>query len=91
MAQRVVATEEAVSSVQQLQTIVNGGLQSDVQKLKQLLQTLSDPNQWDGKRAIQFRTQEGPSASRALDAMIKELEDLRGNVGTIVQAILNAG
>jgi hypothetical protein len=91
MSQRVLATDQAVNSIRQIQAIVNGGLQNDIQRLKQLLVTLSDANEWDGPLAVRFRTEMSPQCRSAMDRLIQELEALRAEAQRILAAILAAG
>jgi len=45
---RVLTTDEALKQVQQMETIINGELRNNVNKLQQLIQRLTDPNVWAG-------------------------------------------
>lgn len=88
---RVLSTEQAKTSIKQIQSIINGGLNEQITKLDSEGQTLSDPNTWDGPLAIKFRGEVWPETKTALDNVKKELDDLRQQLDTIAQNIFTAG
>ena len=91
MSNRVLATAEAQSAINQMQSIINGGLADQVAQLDSQGRTLSDPNVWDGPLADTFRNSTWPGAKAALDKTKHELEELRGQLDQIRQNIMQAG
>lgn len=88
---RVLATEEAKSAIQQIQSIIQNGLTQQITSLDAQGQKLSDPNVWDGPLAIQFRTSTWPETNTALNKAKTELEDLKGQLEKIAANIMSAG
>jgi hypothetical protein len=88
---RVLATDQAIAAVGQLKSVLNGGLQDEVNQLKQLGSTLCDTNVWDGQVAGDFRDNVWPGVSRSLDDMLHALEDLRGKIDEVTRNIMAAG
>ncbi|PPG34698.1 pyrophosphorylase [Rathayibacter sp. AY2B9] len=88
---RVLSTDEAKSALQQIQSIVNGGLADQISRLDAQGRTLSDPNVWDGPLASQFRSSTWPETKSALEKAKQELEELRSQLATISQNIFAAG
>ena len=72
MADRVLSTEQAKMSIQQVQAVITGGLSEQIDKLNTEGMTLSDPNVWDGPLAQQFRDQIWPDTKSALDKVKQE-------------------
>lgn len=91
MAGRVLSTEQAKSSIQQVQAIINGGLAEQIDKLDKEGKTLSSPDVWDGPLAQQFREQTWPETKSALEKAKQELDELRGQLQKISQNIMTAG
>lgn len=91
MSARVLSTDQAKTSIQQMQAIINGGLAEQIAKLDTQGKTLSDPNVWDGPLAQQFRDQIWPETKSALDNAQKELEELRAQLDQISSNIMQAG
>jgi hypothetical protein len=91
MSQRVLSTEQARAAVQQMQAIINSGLQQEVTRLAQQGHILSDQNVWDGPLAAQFRGDIWPGAQRSMEQMIQQLETLRTSVQQINADIMAAG
>jgi uncharacterized protein YukE len=91
MAGRVLSTEQAKTSIQQVQAIINGGLTEQIAKLDGQGRTLSSPEVWDGPLAQQFRDQTWPETKSALDKAKQELEELRSQLERISQNIMQAG
>ena len=88
---RVLSTEAAKSAIVQVQSIVNGGLLDEINKLDQQGRTLSNPEIWDGPLAQQFRDQTWPETKTALDRARQELDELRDQLQRISQNIMTAG
>lgn len=91
MATRVLATDQARNAITQMQSIVNGGLQDQVNNLNTQGTTLSDPNVWDGPTAIDFRTNVWPNVSKSLTDTLSALDELRGKLDTVTKNIMTAG
>ena len=91
MPARVLTTEQAKTSIQQVQAIINGGLADEIAKLDQQGRTLSDPDVWDGPLAQQFRDQIWPETKAALDKAKQELDELRDQLDRISTNIMQAG
>ncbi len=90
MNQRVLSTQEAITSAQRLQQILAGSLTGDLRQLQQLGATLASPGEWDGPRAQQFRSA-WPDESRALQQTITNLQTLQKQAQQVVQNIMSAG
>jgi uncharacterized protein YukE len=91
MAARVLSTEQAKTEIQQVQAIINGGLNEQIAKLDSQGKTLSNPDVWDGPLAQQFRDQTWPETKSALDRAHRELDELRNQLQKIAQNIMSAG
>ena len=91
MSSRVLSTDRAKTAIQQVQSIVNGGLTEQISKLDAQGKILSEPDTWDGPLAQQFRDQIWPETKSALDKARQELEDLRQQLQKISQNIMTAG
>lgn len=91
MSTRVLATEQARQAVTQMQQVLNGSLADTLRRLDQLGQTLSDPGNWDGRLASEFRGQVWPGTRSATNTMLQKLEELRSEVNKITQNIMVAG
>jgi hypothetical protein len=88
---RVLSTEQAKQSIQQIQGIVNGGFTDQITALDNQGRILSDPNVWDGPLATSFRSSTWPETKAALDKARSELEELRNQLQKISQDIFTAG
>ncbi|MDK8781637.1 hypothetical protein [Actinotignum timonense] len=88
---RVLTSSEAKQAIQQMQSIINGGLTDQISQLDTQGQTLSDTNVWDGPLAQQFRGDVWPQTKSALDKAKQELEDLRNQLDQISTNIFTAG
>lgn len=91
MVGRVLSTERAKASIQQVQAIIDGGLAEQINKLDAQGRILSEPDVWDGPLAQQFRDQIWPETKKALDKAQRELEELRRQLQKISQNIMTAG
>jgi uncharacterized protein YukE len=91
MSQRVLATEEAVQAIGQIKSILSDQFLSTINNLKSQGTILSDPNQWDGSLAVQFRSELWPQCTRALDQALASLDELHGQLQNISTAIMQAG
>ncbi|MFG6285882.1 hypothetical protein ACRQF6_06385 [Actinotignum sp. GS-2025f] len=88
---RVLTSSEAKQAIQQMQSIINGGLTDQISQLDTQGQILSDANVWDGPLAQQFRGDVWPQTKSALDKAKQELEDLRNQLDQISTNIFTAG
>lgn len=88
---RVLSTEEAKSAISQIQRIIQGGLNDQIQALDVQGQILSQPNVWDGPLAQQFRSETWPQTKSALDKAQQELKELRAQLEKISRDIFTAG
>ena len=88
---RVLSSEQARSAITQMQSIINGGLTTEINNLNTQGQALSDPNIWDGPLAERFRGSTWPETRSALDRAKTELEQLRGQLQQISTNIMTAG
>lgn len=90
MSDRVLSTMTAKQSITKMQQIINGDLMQQIEALNREGQTLSDPNVWDGRLAIEFRGN-WPQTYQALNRAKQQLEELRANIQAINTNIMTAG
>ncbi|MCK9878811.1 hypothetical protein MXD59_24120 [Frankia sp. Ag45/Mut15] len=88
---RVVSTDTARDAIGRMQQIINSGLIQEIQNLKNEGQLLSDPNNWDGGLAVQFRTDIWPQTRTALDNAVTQLGQLQQKISQINTDIMTAG
>ena len=88
---RVLSTEQAKAAIRGLISTINGGFSEQITQLDNHGRTLSDPNNWDGPLAQQFRTSPWPETKAALDKAKTELEELQMQLDKISQNIFSAG
>jgi len=88
---RVLATDEAKSAIHQINSLVNGNLEQLLGQLDAQGQKLSDPNCWDGTRAIEFRSTVWPETSKSLKHAKTVLDELRVKLDGITTDIMRAG
>ena len=88
---RVLSTEQAKAAIRGLISTINGGFSEQITQLDNHGRTLSDPNNWDGPLAQQFRTSTWPETKAALDKAKTELEELQMQLDKISQNIMSAG
>lgn len=88
---RVVSTDIARESISRMQQIINGGLTQEIRNLEREGQLLSEPNNWDGALAQQFRSDIWPQTKSALDKALVELDQLRQKIAAINTNIMTAG
>lgn len=91
MSARVLSTEEAKSAIRRIQEIINGGLTEQIAALDAEGQKLSDPNNWDGPLAEQFRGSTWPETKSALEKAKTELDELHQQLQKISTDIFTAG
>jgi len=88
---RVLSTEQAKTSIQQVKSLIDGGLTEQIQSLDTQGQILSDPNVWDGPLASQFRSSTWPETKAALEKAKTELDELHQQLNKISNDIFSAG
>ena len=91
MSDRVLSTQAAKDAINNLQTIINGGLEAEINNLKTQGGILQDPNNWDGPLATQFRGDTWPGVEGSLKKLTEELSQLREQLDQIAQNIFTAG
>ena len=85
------STPDAVAAVGGLGTLVNGPLLRNFDAIRRFATVLTDPDNWDGRTATEFRTTVWPSYERALTDLHTQLDRLRVRLGEIQDDIQNAG
>ena len=90
MPERVLSTDIARMSIQRFQTILNGPLLDQIMALNTEGEMLSDPNNWDGNLAAQFRG-DWPSTHARLMQVRESLEALQASIQRININIMQAG
>lgn len=90
MSDRVLSSATAVTTIAAMQSTIDGGLQSAIDALHQQGATLMDPNVWDGRLAVQFRS-EWPATDQSLVAARQKLDELRQFIHLVTTNILAAG
>jgi hypothetical protein len=85
------STPEAVAAVGGLGALVNGPLLQSFDSLRRYARVLTDPENWDGRAANDFRSTVWPSYERALTDLHTQLDRLRVRLGEIQDDIQNAG
>ncbi|NNJ12403.1 pyrophosphorylase [Chloroflexales bacterium ZM16-3] len=87
---RVLSTGTARQSITRFQSIVNGPLLDQINELHSQGQILSQPENWDGQLASQFRSYWSETNGK-LRQIQQALEELRRQVAQINQNIMQAG
>ena len=90
MSDRVLSTAIAKDAIQKLQQIINGPLVEQIDALNREGQTLSEPNNWDGRLAQEFRA-DWQETHANLQKTKNNLEELRANIQRINENIMTAG
>ena len=90
MADRVLSTAAAREAVKQLQNIIQGPFLDQITALDKQGDILSNPNEWDGKLAEDFRTTWDDTHQKLMQAK-ESLEEMRANIQTIHDNIWTAG
>jgi hypothetical protein len=85
------STPEAVNAVHDLATTINGPLLDNFEDLRRFGQVLSDPENWDGRTATDFRATVWPSYLRTLTDLHAQLDKLRIRLREIQAEIISAG
>lgn len=90
MSDRVLSTAIAREAIVKFQQIVNGPLLQQIADLNREGQRLSEPNNWDGRLANEFRSNWADTHQKLLGIQ-RSLEELRAQVAVINQNIMQAG
>jgi|KBSSwiStaDraftv2_1062776.scaffolds.fasta_scaffold17054_3 hypothetical protein len=84
-------TPEAVAAIGGLGTLINGPLLRNFDSIRRYASVLTDPDNWDGRAASDFRSTVWPSYERVLTDLHTQLDRLRVRLGEIQDDIQNAG
>jgi len=87
---RTLATQEALQAIKDMKSIIEGGLAEALTNLNNKGQFLSQPDQWDGPRAQQFRS-DWQQMYQSLQKAKEAVEQLRSQADQITQDIMRAG
>lgn len=90
MSGRVLSTTGAKQAITQMKSIITGGLVEQINALNTQGQFLSQPNNWDGQLATQFRG-DWPQMHTQLNQMKQTLDELNVNIQKINENIMSAG
>lgn len=90
MSDRVLSTATAREAIAAFQAIVNGPLLEQIGQLNSKGQILSQPSNWDGRLAGEFRAHWADTHQK-LVGIQQALEELRRQVQQINQNIMQAG
>lgn len=90
MSDRVLSTAAARDAISSFQRIVTGPLLQQIGELNAQGQILSQPNNWDGRLAAEFRSHWSETNQKLLGIQ-QALEELRKQVHQINQNIMQAG
>jgi hypothetical protein len=88
---RVVSSDAARAAAARIQMIISEGLAQEIRNLENEGRTLSDPTNWDGGLAVQFRSDLWPRTKAALDNALAELDQLSQHIRKINTDIMAAG
>ncbi|NCC34667.1 MAG: pyrophosphorylase [Chloroflexia bacterium] len=90
MSDRVLSTATAREAIVAFQGIVNGPLLDQINQLNSKGQLLSQPDNWDGRLATEFRAHWSDTHQKLI-AIQHALEELRMQIHQINQNIMQAG
>lgn len=90
MATRVLSTDTARASITKMKSLIDGGLLEQINALNTEGTVLSDPNNWDGALAIQFRG-DWEQMNGTLIQLREQLSQLQSQIDQINQNIMTAG
>ena len=88
---RVLSTATARTGIGQIRSLIDNGLAEQIRQLNNQGQILSDPENWDGPLANEFRSATWPQTKSALDKAQQELGVLQQSLDKIAQNIFSAG
>nr|MDT0667929.1 hypothetical protein [Micromonospora sp. DSM 115978] len=75
------STPEAVTAIEEIAATLNGPLLTHFDDLRQFGKVLTDPENWDGCSASEFRTTTWPTYERALNDLHDQLNLLNTRLG----------
>ena len=87
---RVLSTATAREAITRFQSVVNGPLLQQINELHRQGQILSQPENWDGRLAGEFRSHWTDTNQKLLTVQ-RTLEELRAQIAKINQNIMQAG
>lgn len=87
---RVLSTGIAKEAIQRFQQVINGPMLDQINALDREGKVLSEPNNWDGRLAAEFRGN-WPGVHSQLVSLKNSLEELRAKIALINQNIMSAG
>ncbi len=90
MSDRVLSTATAREAITAFQSIVNGPLVEQISQLNSKGQILSQPNNWDGRSAAEFRSHWADTHQKLMSTQ-QALEELRRQIAQINANIMQAG
>ena len=85
----VKSTQFALDTIRQMQNIISGGLQGEIQSLLDKGNSLT-PEDWDGQHAANFY-ESWPQVSASLRNTLTQLEELSRDIMTVNTNIQGAG
>lgn len=85
----VKSTQFALDTIRQMQNIISGGLQGEIQSLLDKGNSLT-PEDWDGQHANNFYSS-WPTVSSSLRNTLTQLEELSRDIMTVNTNIQGAG
>jgi len=91
MSQRTVTTPEAHQTAREMATLIASELTGTVRALKAQGDILTQPTNWDGGLANEFKNTVWPSVETALNKMLTELDALQVGIKSVNQSISAAG
>lgn len=90
MTTRVLSSDQAATTIQQMQSLLNSDLTSTLKTLISQGNILSDPSVWDGQHAANFRGH-WPTTSQQLNTTLANLQELQRTLQNIHTNIFTAG
>ncbi len=90
MSDRVLSTATARETIVAFQAIITGPLLDQLNQLNSKGQILSQPDNWDGRLATEFRTYWADTHQKLMSIQ-QALEELRRQIQQINQNIMQAG
>lgn len=85
------STPQAMTAIADLSAIISGPLLNHFDELRSVARTLTDPENWDGRSATEFRTTVWPGYDRTLTELHTHLDRLRSRLTEIQNDIQSAG
>lgn len=85
------ATPQASTAVADLAGLINSSLMGNFSALRASARVLLQPDNWDGRTALEFRTSIWPTYERTLTELHTQLDRLRMRLAEIQADIQSAG